>query len=236
MTLRLKDLTILEQVALALSLIFLSLLLVDPLVLERAKALPPDVRAFFRAITDIGRSAWMLLVTGAGFVVALVLGRRHPDLRNAAAYGQIANAFVFVFVSVAGTALIANLAKAVIGRARPVLFDAVGGLEFKLFAFDAEYASLPSGHAANSFALATAIAILWPKGRVLLYTIAAWIAASRVLIGEHYVTDVVLGAALGTAFPYFVRNRLAARRLLFERTRDGEYRLRGAGLLRWLYK
>jgi membrane-associated phospholipid phosphatase len=230
----LKGLSILEQVALALSLILLSLLLVDSFMLERAGALPPDIRAFFRAITDIGRSGWMLLLTGAGFAVALVLRRRHPDLKSAAAYGLIANAFAFVFLSVAGTALIANLAKAIIGRARPVLFDAVGGLEFKLFAFEAEYASLPSGHAANSFALATAIAMLCPKARVLLYILAAWIAASRVLIGEHYVTDILLGAALGTAFPSFLRGSFAARRLLFERTREGDYRLRGAGLRRWL--
>ena len=57
--------------------------------------------------------------------------------------------------------------------------------------------------------------------------LAAWIAASRVLIGQHYVTDVVLGAILGTAFPYFVRDRFAARRWLFERTPEGGYRIRG---------
>ena len=41
------------------------------------------------------------------------------------------------------------------------------------FAFDSDYASFPSGHATNIFALATVIGILWPRGRVLLYTIAA---------------------------------------------------------------
>ena len=69
---------------------------------------------------------------------------------------------------------------------------------------------------------------------MLLYTLAAWIALSRVLIGQHYVTDVVLGAILGTVFPYFVRDRFAARRWLFERTPEGGYRLRGARTQRWL--
>jgi len=73
-----------------------------------------------------------------------------------------------------------------------------------------------------------------PKGRVLLYTLAAWIAASRVLIGEHYFTDVIAGAILGTAFPYLVRERFAARRWLFERTPEGGYRLRGVRTQRWL--
>ena len=134
----------------------------------------------------------------------------------------------------AGPGLIANVAKNIIGRARPTVFDQVGALDFKLFAFDPDYASLPSGHATNIFAFATVIGMLWPRGRVLLYTIAAWIAASRVLIGQHYVTDVVLGAILGTVFPYFVRDRFAARRWLFERTPGGGYRLRGARIQRWL--
>jgi hypothetical protein len=54
MSLRLKDLTIFEQVVLALSLIFISMILLDPFMLERARALPPGVRSFFRAVTDIG--------------------------------------------------------------------------------------------------------------------------------------------------------------------------------------
>jgi membrane-associated phospholipid phosphatase len=234
MTLRLKDFTILEQVVLALSLIFVGFLLIDPFMLERSKLLAPEARKFFRAITDIGRSNWMLIPTGAAIALALVLRQRHVGFRNSAAYGLIASTIGFVFVSVGGAGLIANLAKNIIGRARPPLFDTVGALDFKLFAFDPDYASLPSGHATNIFAFATVIAILWPRGRVLLYTVAAWIAASRILIGQHYFTDVVLGAILGTAFPYFVRDRFAARRWLFERRPEGGYRIRGVRTQRWL--
>jgi undecaprenyl-diphosphatase len=234
MTLRLKDLTVLEQVVLALSLILAGFLLIDPFMLERARALSPETRKFFRAITDIGKSNWMLIPTGAVVARALVLRERHRGFRNSAAYGLIASTIGFVFVSIGGAGLTANLAKNIIGRARPKLFDSVGALDFHLFAFDPDFASLPSGHATNIFAFATVIGILWPRGRVLLYTLAAWIAASRVLIGQHYVTDVVLGAILGTVFPYFVRDRFAARRWLFERTPEGGYRIRGIRTQRWL--
>jgi len=64
MNLRLKDLSLLDQVVIAVSLIAFSLLLVDPFMLERASALPPEVKQFFRAITNIGRSNWMLIPTG----------------------------------------------------------------------------------------------------------------------------------------------------------------------------
>ena len=93
---------------------------------------------------------------------------------------------------------------------------------------------MPSGHATNIFAFATVIGMLWPRGRVLLYTGAAWIAASRVLIGEHYFTDAVARRDPRDGFPYFVRERFAARRWLFERTPDGGYRIRGSRTQRWL--
>ncbi len=225
---RLKDLTLAEQVVLALSLIFLSMILVDPFMLERARLLPDGARKFFRAITDIGKSNWMLIPTGVAVALALVLRKRYGGLRDSAAYGLIASTIGFVFVSIGGAGLIANLTKNILGRARPKLFETAGPLDFNFFAFDPDYASLPSGHATNIFAFATVIGMLWPKGRVLLYTVAAWIAASRVLIGQHYVTDIVLGAILGTVFPYLVRERFAARRWLFERTPEGGYRLRGS--------
>ena len=234
MALRLKDLTLVEQVVLALSFILVGFLLIDPFMLERSRALPPEAQKVFKAITDVGRSNWMLIPTGAAIALALVLRQRHVGFRNAAAYGLIASTIGFVFVSVGGAGLIASLTKNIIGRARPKLFDTIGPLDFKLFAFSPDYASLPSGHATNIFAFATVIAILYPRGRLLLYTVAVWIAASRVLIGEHYFTDAVLGAILGTVFPYFVRDRFAARRWLFEQRPDGSYRIRGRRTQRWL--
>jgi membrane-associated phospholipid phosphatase len=232
--LRWKDLTLAEQVAIAASLLAVGFLLIDPFVLERARALPQPARDFFRTITNIGRSNWVLIPTGAVIAVAIVLRRTHVGFRNSAAYGLIASTVGFVFVSVAGAGLIASLLKNIIGRARPKLFDMVGPFDFQFYAFNPDYASIPSGHATNIFALATVIAILWPRGRVLLYTVAAWIAASRVLIGAHYFTDAVLGAALGTVFPYIVRDRFAARRWLFERVPEGGYRIRGPRTQAWL--
>jgi undecaprenyl-diphosphatase len=57
--------------------------------------------------------------------------------------------------------------------------------------------SFPSGHAAAAFAEATTIASYYPNLRVPLYTWAAGVAASRVYLGRHYLTDVLVGSALG---------------------------------------
>lgn len=231
---RLQELSILEQVALAVSLTAFGFLLIDPFVLERSKTLLPAATDALKAVTNVGTSAWILIPAGSAIALALVLRRFHLGLRNAAGYGLIASTIGFVFVSVGGAGLIVNVAKNIIGRARPKLFDQVGSLYFKPFAFNPDYASFPSGHATNIFAFATVIGILWPRARVLLYIGAAWIAASRPLIGAHYFTDAVVGAIIGTVFPYWVRDRFAARRWLFERLPDGAYRLRGLRTRRWL--
>jgi membrane-associated phospholipid phosphatase len=231
---RLADLTLLEQVVLAVSFILFGVYVLDPFFLERSKALAPEARNFLRTITNIGRSNWMLIPAGSLVALALVLRRTHQGFRNAASYGLIASTIGFVFVSVAGAGLIGNLTKYILGRARPKLFDTLGPFDFQPFSFNPDHASFPSGHVTNIFALATALAILWPRGRVLLYTVAAWIAVSRVLIGQHYFTDAVGGAILGTTFPYLVRERFAERRWLFEPAPLGGYRLRGERTRNWL--
>jgi membrane-associated phospholipid phosphatase len=223
-----------EQGVVAVSLLAVGFLLLDPFMLEHARTLSPHVRAFFGAITDVGRSNWILIPIAAVIAFAIVLRRNHLGFRNSAAYGLIMATAGYVFVSVAGAGLVASLLKNILGRARPKLYEVVGHFDFHFFAFYRDYASIPSGHATNIFAFATVIAILWPRGRLLLYTLATWIAASRVFVGAHYFTDAVLGALLGMTFPYFVRDRFAARRWLFEYAPDGGYRLRGPRTQVWL--
>src|SRR5262245_462146 len=59
--------------------------------------------------------------------------------------------------------------------------------------------SFPSGHAAVTFATATVIErhLGWRKS-LLGYTIASYVAASRLHDNRHYLSDVVFGAALGS--------------------------------------
>jgi hypothetical protein len=58
--------------------------------------------------------------------------------------------------------------------------------------------SFPSGHASNTFAMATALErhAGW-KYSIPAYAVASYVAASRLHDNRHYLSDVVFGAAVG---------------------------------------
>jgi undecaprenyl-diphosphatase len=72
--------------------------------------------------------------------------------------------------------------------------------------------SLPSGHAATSFACAATLAWLTPLSPIALYALAVLIAFSRVYVGVHYPLDVIAGAALGLGVATALRLLVEARR------------------------
>ncbi|HEY8779226.1 MAG TPA: phosphatase PAP2 family protein, partial [Solirubrobacterales bacterium] len=59
--------------------------------------------------------------------------------------------------------------------------------------------SLPSAHATASFAAATAMSRIAPRHTPILYAGATVMGLTRPYLGMHYPSDVVVGAALGTA-------------------------------------
>ncbi|NQV11900.1 phosphatase PAP2 family protein [Candidatus Uhrbacteria bacterium] len=62
--------------------------------------------------------------------------------------------------------------------------------------------SFPSDHAMFSFAVATPLWIFDPITGAWAMLIAALIAISRVAVGVHYFTDVLMGSAVGIAAAY----------------------------------
>jgi undecaprenyl-diphosphatase len=64
--------------------------------------------------------------------------------------------------------------------------------------------SFPSGHASNNFAIATVAALFYRRRGWLVYLPAALVAYSRVFVGSHWPSDVVLSALLGTGLALLV--------------------------------
>jgi membrane-associated phospholipid phosphatase len=107
----------------------------------------------------------------------------------------------FMVTVVVGQNLIANTVKALVQRERPPVPHLAASSGF----------SFPSGHTAAAAATWAAVALVLGRGRP--FRSKAWlaagaaaitgaVAASRVLLGVHWLTDVIGGAALG--FGWFV--------------------------------
>jgi undecaprenyl-diphosphatase len=62
--------------------------------------------------------------------------------------------------------------------------------------------SFPSGHTITAFAVVTPLMLAYPALAAGLLFCAASIAVSRILLGMHFLSDVVAGAIIGSALGY----------------------------------
>jgi len=136
--------------------------------------------------SEMGNAVYHLALVGGLYVV----GELAPSfsLRQTAVLGM---------ESLAVTSVVVLSLKCLLGRARPGTGQ--GPRHFEPFSFRSSYFSLPSGHAASAFALATAIAERSESVvlDVAVYALAGAIALSRLHNNEHWASDVLLGSALG---------------------------------------
>jgi undecaprenyl-diphosphatase len=77
-------------------------------------------------------------------------------------------------------------------RVRSRRFD-VGPLAW----FPSDRFSFPSGHALNAFAISSVIALAFPGVALPVLAVAASVAASRVVLGLHWLSDVLAGSLAG---------------------------------------
>jgi membrane-associated phospholipid phosphatase len=109
---------------------------------------------------------------------------------------------VLMVIAVAGSLSMTTIGKVLVGRVRPPQSDAVAPFESS--------PSFPSGHSLNSVVIAGLIAYLLVRrqhhrrARLLTVTVAALFALamglSRVFLGHHWMTDVLVAWTLGLAW------------------------------------
>jgi membrane-associated phospholipid phosphatase len=109
---------------------------------------------------------------------------------------------ILMLIAVTGSVTMTIVGKAIVGRARPPLTEAVPPYEYAF--------SFPSGHALNSTVIAGMIAYLlarrlsthWARVGAVFVAIA-WALAmglSRVFLGHHWLTDVIFAWLVGAAW------------------------------------
>jgi len=138
------------------------------------------------AVSTLGEAAWYLVPSLLVFLIARFMVQRPA----------IAAGAVFVFLGVALAGLAADVLKVLVGRSRPSVLFKEGGYDIWPLQFNAHYQSFPSGHAACVVAAALTLAVLAPRYRVQFLLAALLVALTRVVLAEHYLSDVVAGAAI----------------------------------------
>lgn len=194
-----------RQLAPALGLVaaaclVLALTLDAPLARLFKATISGSVKETLAGLTDIGLASWwfgLALIVLAG---ALALTRL-PTVAaaTAARAARALRAALFLLAVMAVSGVIVTLAKHAIGRFRPSLLfreDLYGAAPFSLAA---GAHSFPSGHSQAIFAAMTTLSLLFPRHRAAFLTLAVTVAASRVLLTVHFLSDAVMGAFVGIA-------------------------------------
>lgn len=129
------------------------------------------------------------------FILVLITGLIIKDKKNAAI------PILLTVVSVAFSDWTSNILKHLIERARPC--NALDGVRLLMGCGDSF--SMPSNHAANASAIILALSYRsigdltnWKKWmRWLIITVAVLVGFSRIYVGVHYLSDVIVGTAIG---------------------------------------
>lgn len=102
-----------------------------------------------------------------------------------------------------GSGLLANAGKLVIARVRPHHFSLNGSVAetfvdwFPLLTSDSGAQGCPSAHMATAVGLAMGLSWLYPRGRWLFVVFAVSAGSQRIVSGDHFLSDVLWGAAVG---------------------------------------
>lgn len=146
-----------------------------------------------RATTDVATAGpYFGLAIGLIIIFSLVQRFRPEEKwRRARAWA------LFGLFSLLCGGVLSQALKHLIGRKRPYADAMLTSREFLPLTANYEFHSLPSGHSQVLFSVATFLAILWPRVWWLWLSAAALFASTRVITLNHWVSDVVAGAAVG---------------------------------------
>jgi membrane-associated phospholipid phosphatase len=191
------------------------MVLFDVAASDWARSLPQWFEDIFEEITNFGLSGWFLFPFGLIVVCLAALLSSALTRISQGVLAALAVRFGFLFLAIGLPGLFVTIVKRLIGRARPYVGSHDDPFAYWPFAWQPEYASMPSGHATTAASAAIAIGAIWPRSRGVMWLYALIIMFSRVVVLAHHPSDVIAGALVGVVGALWVRRWFAARGLLF---------------------
>lgn len=194
----LKKLFLLATVTLLLVLISIFFLDLRAAHLQTAEQANRTYR-ITRDLTDLGEASHFYAIALLSYLISWAALRLKKDLPAASRQKFLrlkSWGITFIFALVA-SGVITHLIKMLVGRARPNQSADRFPWNFEPVNFHWHYHSFPSGHTQTLFASAVAFSFAFPKYAKWIYFMAAILASTRILLNQHFLSDVLMGAFIG---------------------------------------
>lgn len=117
----------------------------------------------------------------------------------------------FLWLCVALSNVVCGVLKVLLGRARPDLWLQAHEYGFSWLKMDSLHMSFPSGHTTTMMSIAFGFCVLFPRYWILFVLAGMLVAFSRVLLLQHYLSDVLAAMYLTllvvTSLVYILRKK-----------------------------
>lgn len=144
---------------------------------------------FFIKITNLGNSLWYFLI----LITILCFSYIFKKIPN---YQYLRGLSIFGLCYLFCVGFFTQLLKHIIGRPRPNYTNLEEGVFFNFFSTESIFHSFPSGHTSTIISITLIISMIIPSLKIFFYTCGFLIAASRVVTGAHFFTDILGGTIL----------------------------------------
>ncbi|MGE5796450.1 MAG: phosphatase PAP2 family protein [Ignavibacteria bacterium] len=166
-----------------------SLLIDQPVRVSVKKIHSPELDQITPFGEGFGNAKYSTALSGVSYIGGFLID--DPELRKT---GLILMETLFF------NGLITQGLKMIMGRARPYLNDGNMDIDFFTFEMDQEDYSMPSGHTSAAFSVATVLSERIENifASAALYSLAGLTAFQRIYRDQHWFSDTILAAVLGT--------------------------------------
>ena len=165
------------------------------------------LKDFFIGITDLGDSLIYFLFFTLLFLCSYLM--KILNIIGKKKYFYIKKFSVFSFSYLLLVGLITQIIKHLVGRPRPNHSQLDGSFEFNFLSTESSFHSFPSGHSSTIIAITIIMALAIPNLKYFFYFFGFLIALSRVVVGAHFLTDVIGGLIIAISvyriFNYFIK-------------------------------
>lgn len=117
---------------------------------------------------------------------------------------------IYLGAVLAAGGLIVNILKPIFGRIRPEIFFETGIHKFSPFTAHG-HDSFPSGHSQVIWGAMLSLWIIYPRFRPLYIITALIVSFSRILVLRHYLSDIVVSAAISAVLVVLIKEIIEAR-------------------------